>query len=172
MYHRFLTKTPSQQQVLQERARQRQKLKERNAKLATRQQLCSGLSVGIRCGIDLLLWNENPIPKGFIHHLKVMGSDNRVPNVCRGSEGLKRPKCQTSTIQHNLVVSCLGGSQKIQGKHDCRRGTDFSDSKFRQSTRSNLHIALENIFIRTTKTKHLFCAKAAFSTFSVRSRTS
>eukprot|EP00913_Durusdinium_trenchii_P018817 g17684.t1 len=33
MYHRFLTKTPSQQQVLQERARQRQKLKERNARL-------------------------------------------------------------------------------------------------------------------------------------------
>jgi len=33
MYHRFLTKTPSQQQVLQERARQRQKLKDRNAKL-------------------------------------------------------------------------------------------------------------------------------------------
>ena len=34
MYHRFLTKTPSQQQVLQERARQRQKLRERNQRLA------------------------------------------------------------------------------------------------------------------------------------------
>eukprot|EP00931_Biecheleriopsis_adriatica_P017709 TRINITY_DN1259_c0_g1_i2.p1 TRINITY_DN1259_c0_g1~~TRINITY_DN1259_c0_g1_i2.p1 ORF type:complete len:449 (+),score=97.78 TRINITY_DN1259_c0_g1_i2:93-1439(+) len=33
MYHRFLSKTPSQQEVLQERARQRQKLKERNARL-------------------------------------------------------------------------------------------------------------------------------------------
>lgn len=33
MYHRFMTKTPSQQAVLQERARQRQKLKERNQRL-------------------------------------------------------------------------------------------------------------------------------------------
>jgi len=33
LYHRYLTKTPSQQQVLEERARQRRKLKERNAKL-------------------------------------------------------------------------------------------------------------------------------------------
>eukprot|EP00435_Cladocopium_sp_Y103_P049616 s79_g15.t1 len=39
MYHRFLTKTPSQQQVLQERARQRQKLKERNARLETWRQV-------------------------------------------------------------------------------------------------------------------------------------
>mmetsp|Transcript_127862 Transcript_127862/g.368235 ORF Transcript_127862/g.368235 Transcript_127862/m.368235 type:complete len:460 (-) Transcript_127862:30-1409(-) len=33
LYHRFMTKTPSQQQVLEQKARQRKKLQERNAKL-------------------------------------------------------------------------------------------------------------------------------------------
>eukprot|EP00441_Pelagodinium_beii_P032857 CAMPEP_0197632826 /NCGR_PEP_ID=MMETSP1338-20131121/9387_1 /TAXON_ID=43686 ORGANISM="Pelagodinium beii, Strain RCC1491" /NCGR_SAMPLE_ID=MMETSP1338 /ASSEMBLY_ACC=CAM_ASM_000754 /LENGTH=431 /DNA_ID=CAMNT_0043204397 /DNA_START=39 /DNA_END=1331 /DNA_ORIENTATION=- len=36
-YHRFQTKTPSQQEVLQERARQRQKLRERNARLDSKE---------------------------------------------------------------------------------------------------------------------------------------